>query len=169
MIKQLHAPWRDTYAKQDSSAKSNDSTQCPFCIESQSHNDDENFILNRFTYTYVVLNRYPYNAGHLLILPFKHIPTLESLHKSARAELIEVINISCNLLTTFLQAPGINLGANIGMAAGAGIPSHFHMHALPRWPGDTNFMPVLGETKVISFDLNTIFNKLKPEFKKISI
>ena len=113
-----------------------------------------------------MLNKYPYNAGHLLILPIRHVALLSDLEKNERAELMELVNMSVNIVSATLGNHGLNIGINLGKAAGAGIPSHLHTHILPRWDGDTNFMPAIAKTKVISFDLSDIYEKLKKEFDK---
>ena len=111
-----------------------------------------------------MLNRFPYNAGHLLILPYKHVADLNDLPAEAQHELIELTAKSIDVLKKELGAQGINIGMNLGKIGGAGIPAHIHQHVLPRWQGDTNFLPILTETKAISFDLREIYNKLKEAF-----
>lgn len=114
-----------------------------------------------------MMNRYPYNAGHLLILPLKHTAALSDLTPAARAQLMELTHHCTEILKKVLDAHGVNIGMNLGKAAGAGLPSHLHMHVLPRWRGDTNFLPLLADVKPVSADLQQLFNKLKPYVKKI--
>jgi ATP adenylyltransferase len=117
----------------------------------------------------VMLNRFPYNAGHLLILPYAHKAGLNELSKEDRQELTELTNASIEIVKRELTCDGVNIGANLGKAAGAGIPSHLHMHILPRFLGDTNFLPTLADTKQISFDLGKIYTRLKPHFEQLHI
>jgi ATP adenylyltransferase len=115
------------------------------------------------------MNKIPYNAGHLLIIPFAHINTLILQDKDARIEQIELVTHAVEIVKNTLGAHGVNVGINLGKAAGTGIPSHLHTHVLPRWERDTNFLPALAETKTISFDLHEIYKTLKPIFKKLTL
>lgn len=168
-MKNLYAPWRTEYATKTDKSKNEDVEQkdCIFCSIANQQNDEENFVLRRFTYNYIMLNLFPYNAGHLMIVPFEHVDSLEVMDKSARSELMELASVSTRIMKETLQAQGINLGLNIGKIAGAGIPSHLHMHVLPRWLGDTNFLPTLAETKQISVDLYKIYGQLRPAFAQL--
>ncbi len=158
-MKKLYAPWRGEYTA--STVRVTDKKDCVFCDVFKEKKDSKNFILKRFKDNYIILNRYPYNAGHLLVIPTKHIANLSDLSESARSELMDLLAVSEKLLRNSLKAEGINIGLNQGKAAGAGIPKHLHFHVLPRWQGDTNFLPALAETKQISFDLNKIYKQLK--------
>ena len=164
----LYAPWRSKYAKSINKTKKEICTEntCVFCQHFSEKNDATNFILKRYKNSIVMLNLYPYNAGHLLVIPKKHKPDLDKLTKEERSELMEVVNTCTKILKKVLQPEGFNIGMNLGKLAGAGIPSHLHIHILPRWLGDTNFLPLLAETKQISFDLKDIYTKLKKEFSK---
>jgi len=172
-MKNLFAPWRERYASdvdtEDSKKEGIKADKCVFCAQLEQDNDKQNFILRRFDYTYVMLNKYPYNAGHLLILPLRHVSSLSQLSRVERAELMELANQSIEILKKTLKNDGLNVGINLGRAAGAGIPSHLHVHALPRWSGDTNFMPAIAQTKVISFDLQKFYDKLKPKLNNITL
>ncbi len=165
-MNRLYAPWRSDYTSKTVRAKDPNATkdECVFCFVSNSKKDSENFILKRGKYNFAVLNRYPYNAGHLMVIPYSHTAQLESLSKAARTELMEMIAHASSVLKKTLNAEGINLGLNQGKAAGAGIPSHLHFHVLPRWMGDTNFLPLLSDTKQVSFDLNKIYKQLKKAY-----
>ncbi len=168
----LYAPWRKNYTLSTAHTKNGtiDKDQCIFCIQfGQLQMDEKHFIIKRFTHTVVVLNLYPYNAGHLLLLPLEHHADFNCLAQQVRAQLMELITHSTHILRQTLGADGINVGCNLGRAAGAGIPSHLHMHVLPRWVGDTNFLPALAQTKQISFDLNDIYKKLKQQFDLIEL
>jgi len=169
-MKKMFAPWRTEYT--EGVAQHTDGTEkkdeCPFCKQLQQKKDEKYFILKRYKHNAVLLNRYPYNAGHLMIISCEHQKNLYDLAQEARSELIELTSMCTKILEKTLGPAGMNIGSNIGKAAGAGIPTHFHLHILPRWNGDTNFLPLFGQTKMISFDLTTIYKKLKPEFEKTS-
>lgn len=168
-MKRLYAPWRSIYTKSVTSTKDDDIDQdhCVFCKQYRDTHDAKNFVLGRYTHTFALLNLYPYNAGHILLLPNEHNATLDSLSPECRSELMELTSITINILQEVLKAQGINVGLNLGKAAGAGIPSHLHIHILPRWAGDTNFLPLLADTKQVSVDLHEIYKKLSPHFQKI--
>ena len=170
-MKRLYAPWRSLYAKSLHEGKGERSLkeQCDFCTQISANQDEKYFILKRFKHSFVCLNLYPYNAGHIMILPLKHQATLHELTKEARLEIMEAVSASTTIIQKVLESEGINVGINLGKAAGAGSPSHLHVHVLPRWSGDTNFLPALADTKLISFDLHEIYKKLKPEFDKLTL
>lgn len=165
-MKLLFAPWRSDYSTSSDGTKKENATEseCVFCSHCSTDNKEHNkkhYILEQTNSSIVILNLYPYNAGHLLVVPKKHTATLDALTQEERAELMELTSKYNKLLVNALGAQGINVGMNLGKAAGAGIPSHIHIHLLPRWIGDTNFIATLGNTKTISFDLNEIYQKLK--------
>lgn len=170
-MNRLYCPWRGEYTTATAHTKNENATQdeCVFCMQFAQKKDENFFILKRFQYHAVMLNLYPYNAGHLLILPFNHVANLHELSKESRSEMTELIMHSTQILKHTLDAHGFNVGLNLGKAGGAGIPSHLHYHVLPRYIGDTNFLPVLAQTKQISFDLHEFYKKLKPEFEQIKI
>lgn len=165
----LHAPWRSEFSGKELKTKKTDSPEqeCVFCIQLAKHNDEEHYILKRFKNCIVMLNRFPYNAGHLLIMPIKHTGELDALPAEVRTELIELISACTVILKQELASQGTNVGLNLGRASGPSIPAHLHFHVLPRWEGDTNFMPVLAQTKVISFDLNEVYTKLKQPIENL--
>ena len=166
-MKDLYAPWRSPYSKSLTKSKQETAqkNECVFCTQCKDTHDEKNFILKRYKHWAVFLNKYPYNAGHLLIVSLEHKKSLNQLPKAARAELMEITNFAIPILEKKLEAEGINVGLNLGKASGAGIPSHLHLHILPRWSGDTNFLPALAHTKVVSFDLKEMYALLKPAFK----
>jgi len=171
-MKRLYAPWRSSYARAIvSNAKREDTSQnaCVFCTQFKESNDYAHGIVRRFNHTAIMLNKYPYNAGHLMILPLVHVATLVQLTVSARQEIIELASHAQQIVTDVLGADGVNVGINFGKAAGAGIPAHMHVHVLPRFAGDTNFMPTLCNTKTVSFDLGSIYTELKPAFDGIKL
>ncbi len=166
----LYAPWRSQYVQEDTIGKTEDvgEDRCIFCTQFAEQHDEQNFILRRFTAHIVMLNKFPYNAGHLMIIPLQHKPSLEDFSAHERLELIELTTMSTAILKKVLKAEGINIGVNLGKSAGAGIPSHLHVHVLPRWQGDTSFLPLLANTKQISIDLVTTYAQLKLAFEHIS-
>lgn len=168
-MKKLFAPWRSSYAEDVSDKKTEfaNANECIFCQQLEANEDEKYLIIKRFEHCALVMNKYPYNAGHVLLLPYVHIGVLEKLTPIVRADMMEALNTSTTVLHKALKPDGMNIGINLGKAGGAGIPSHLHIHLLPRWESDTNFMPTIAETKVISFDLNDIYKKLVTEFKKI--
>ncbi len=169
-MKKLYAPWRSPYAGTiDHGKKENAAADtCVFCSQLAQQADDEYMILYRGAHHAVMINKYPYNAGHLLIISLKHQAALEDLSPASRTELIELTANCVAILKKELHAEGINVGLNLGKIAGAGIPAHIHIHILPRWNGDTNFLPTLTDTKQISFDLRDIYAQLKPAFAALA-
>lgn len=170
-MKYLYAPWRSNYVKNIFKGKTEKTTEeeCNFCQKINENDLTQHFIFRKFNYHMVMLNLFPYNAGHLLIVYLGHKSSLEQIGKEARIELIELTNQCINILQSVMKANGINVGTNLGKAAGAGIPSHLHTHVLPRWYGDTNFLPLLAQTKQISVDLKKIYAELKPYFETITL
>lgn len=168
-MKTLHCPWREQYSKTVTGTKREHITpdDCAFCTKFADSDDDTNLIVKRFKHCAVLMNLYPYNAGHLLVIPFKHVACLSELSEDARNELMQATTLSIDILKQALDAQGINVGLNLGRAAGAGIPSHLHMHVLPRWVGDTNFMPLLAKTKTVSFDMQDMFKKINDAFAAV--
>ncbi len=165
-MKLLYVPWRNAYAKDAGRTKQPKTAaeECVFCTLSEKNDDEKNLVLKRAKHSFVMINKYPYNAGHLLVVPYQHTAELHDLPQEARTELMELTTQCSTIVKTTLDAHGINIGMNLGKIAGAGIPSHLHQHILPRWLGDTNFLPALSGTKTISFDLHQIYDQLKPAF-----
>lgn len=171
-MQRLYAPWRQKYVTTMTGKGGNKKlpkSNCVFCQQFATHDDDQSLIIKRFKHCVIMMNRYPYNAGHLLILPLTHHAELDELTPATRAEMMEVLTASIPILGKVLGAEGFNVGINLGIAGGGGIPSHLHIHLLPRWRGDTNFLETLGQTKVISSDILEVFNDLKVACKKIKI
>lgn len=164
-MEKLYAPWRSPYA--NGLKKGESPEDCVFCVQCNENNDEKFFILKRFAHVYVALNLYPYNAGHLLVLPYAHVKDLSALAPAVRAELMEVVTNSTEILKDILKTEGINIGLNLGRAAGAGLPGHLHMHIVPRWVGDTNFLPIIADTKQISVDLIKLYKTLKTAFDQL--
>lgn len=166
----LYAPWRENYTTDTAQGEKGQENAtediCVFCsLQKDITADEQSFILKRYKHCYVILNRYPYNPGHLLVIPYAHKKTLPELEEKTRIEIMETLNKTTEILQSELECQGLNIGLNMGKAAGAGIPSHLHWHLLPRWIGDTNFLPTIGQVKTISSDLNLLYKKLLPCFR----
>lgn len=141
-----------------------ESEGCIFCTTLEAPGDDGSAILYRSGKTFVILNAYPYNTGHLLVAPVRHVADVTDLAPDERADLMEVTTTAIAVEREALGAHGFNVGMNLGRVAGAGIPGHLHVHVVPRWGGDTNFMPVVGDTKVLPEMLADTTAKLRPLF-----
>jgi ATP adenylyltransferase len=150
----LWSPWRYQYVT------AGEATGCIFCAIAEQHRDAENYVVHRARLNYVILNRYPYTSGHLMIVPYAHQPTLEDLPEDALAEMILLARQAEKHLRANYHPDGLNMGINIGKAAGAGVAGHIHMHALPRWVADANFMTAVGETRVLPEDLSETYERL---------
>jgi ATP adenylyltransferase len=135
-------------------------TGCLFCTKAQENRDRDNLVLRRRKLTYTILNLYPYNNGHLMVVPFAHVGNLEDLEPETAAELMWEVQHSVAMLRKLMTPDGFNVGINIGRPAGAGVEGHVHVHVVPRWVGDSNFMPVTGETRLIPEDLASTYERL---------
>lgn len=165
-MKQLYCPWRKKYSDDSSKIRQPDATEteCIFCKQFKENNDKENFILKKYRHNVIILNKYPYNPGHLMVIPLLHTSDIDQLSPQDRAELIELTSKSSTILREALHAQGMNIGMNLGTWGGAGIPSHIHMHVIPRFDRDTNFLTTVSGTKAISYDLHEIYERLRPLF-----
>ncbi len=154
----LYTPWRMTYV----TATNKHIAGCVFCANCQADpvNDRSNYIVYRGQATFTVMNIYPYNTGHLMILPCAHVGTLVEVDPATQFEMITLTTYFTGLLFELLHPDGFNVGLNIGRAAGAGIDSHLHIHIVPRWQGDSNFMPIIGETRVLPELLEATYDKI---------
>lgn len=150
-MKHLFSPWRSRYIK--TFIHENKSTKCLFCRIAKEKNDKKNLVAWRGKSCYVVLNKFPYNSGHLMVVPFRHISDFGGLNRNENAEIMETTARCMKALKKTSRPHGFNFGANIGRVGGAGIKNHVHFHLVPRWNGDTNFMPSLSDVKVVSEDL----------------
>ena len=159
--KLLWAPWRYKFIK------GKKEKGCVFCNRLRRKDSASNLIVYRGVKCCVILNKFPYNVGHLMVLPLRHIGQIEKLSKSESAEFMSLTQEAVKIIKRVLKPHSMNLGMNLGKVSGAGVPGHLHMHIVPRWMGDTNFMPVVGDTKVMSVPLGDIYKSLKREFKKI--
>ncbi|OPY59612.1 MAG: AP-4-A phosphorylase [Pelotomaculum sp. PtaU1.Bin035] len=159
-MKQIWAPWRMVYIGGEHGDK------CVFCQILESAQDEDNLVLMRGEKTFVLMNRYPYTNGHIMVVPKRHVGEIEDLTDEEMMELFKNTQKMVKALRNF-KPEGFNVGVNIGRIAGAGVPGHFHIHVVPRWGGDTNFMPVFGDVRVISESLEVTFKKLKDSLAKL--
>lgn len=162
-MQNLWAPWRMELIKSDAPPG------CIFCLfpaETGEEADRRNLIVGRTAHSFVILNRYPYNNGHLMVVPRRHTGEFASLEGDELADLTHLLQLSTEILKEAYRPEGMNVGMNLGKPAGAGIADHLHWHVVPRWQGDTNFMPVLGATKVMIEHLETSFQTLRARFAR---
>jgi ATP adenylyltransferase len=162
-MERLWTPWRRAFVE---GAGDGPRPDCFLCeIATHPDNDAQNFVLARSTSVFVLLNLYPYNTGHLMVAPYEHTGDLANLDSTTATDLIATTQRSVGVLGQVYGPDGFNVGLNLGRAAGAGVPDHLHVHALPRWVGDTNFMPVLANTKVLPESLEQTYERLQPHFR----
>ena len=161
-MRKLWAPWRIEYVRSEKD------DGCIFC-DKPKMDHREGLILAKGKAICTLMNLYPYTNGHLMVAPYRHIDSFHELDNSEKIELLEYIDKSVRVLEKVMNPDGFNIGANIGEAAGSGIKDHIHFHVVPRWSGDTNFMPVLGHTKVQVQGLQDCYDSLKPHFDRINL
>ena len=157
----LWAPWRIEYLRAPKEEG------CIFCDKPAADDERETLILYRGEYSFILMNLYPYNNGHLMLAPYVHESDPLNISVETKSEIMVLADTSMEILKSALKAEGFNFGANIGKAGGAGIADHLHYHLVPRWSGDTNFMPVLGHTKIVMEGLSETYDSLRPAFDKI--
>jgi ATP adenylyltransferase len=156
----LWSPWRYRYVQ-----KANPADRCIFCDKAAAHEDEKNLIVHRAKHNFIILNMYPYTTGHLMIAPYQHVATVEEAAEDSLTEMILLARDAQRHLREIYRPEGFNMGMNIGECAGAGVAGHIHMHVLPRWKGDANFMSVIGETRVMPEDLTETYRKLSAAFE----
>ena len=156
-MERLWAPWRMEYIN---SAREGEGG-CIFCDLPAEDDDEKNYILTRGDKGFVILNTFPYNSGHLMIAPFRHVGEVEEFEEDEALDIHHLLQRSLKALKEAMDPDGFNIGINLGRVAGAGIPDHLHWHVVPRWNGDTNFMPVVGETKVLPETLDASYSKIR--------
>ncbi|WP_447978160.1 HIT family protein [Candidatus Nitrospira bockiana] len=161
-MKVLWAPWRMAYIQ-----SSRKPVACIFCTKVRERRDSANLILYRSRHAFVVMNLFPYNTGHLLITPYAHVADLDALIPEAALDLFALTNLSVKALRLALHPEGFNIGINLGRVSGAGIDSHLHLHIVPRWNGDTNFMPLFSEVRVMPEHLGATYRKLRQVFRRL--
>ncbi len=166
VMEKLWSTWRSHYIESFKDKTGKES--CVFCDAlNQDEFSDDSLVVNKGKSSFVIMNLYPYNGGHIMVVPNKHICELDELSSEEFSEITEFIKTITKILKKIMSPHGYNIGANIGRAAGAGIDKHLHFHIVPRWEGDTNFMTSIGEVKVISQDLLDLKNRLQTEFEKL--
>ena len=161
-MKHLWSPWRMTYIE----GTNNKAEGCVFCNAQAMSDGVENLIAFRGEFSYVILNRFPYTSGHLMVIPFAHVSNLENLDPETRAEMMELTSQCTTVLRKTYRTESFNMGINIGEAAGAGVLGHVHIHIVPRWAGDTNFMSTTGETRVLPESLEDTYRRVREGFLK---
>jgi len=161
----LWSPWRSQYIE---SFKKESEGGCIFCdMQNLKVEDEGNLLIDKGEFTFTVLNLFPYNNGHLMVVPYRHTKEFESMTRDENIEVMNKLQLASAALNKVYKPQGFNLGANLGQVSGAGIHEHIHFHIVPRWNGDTNFMPVLGEVKIISQDLLVTKLKLIEAYKEM--
>jgi ATP adenylyltransferase len=161
-MKALWAPWRMEYILGEKEK------YCIFCVKPLEKNDRDNLVLYRDKNVFVIMNKYPYNNGHLMVVPYFHASSFEGLDDDTLQDLMQITKYCVDCLTAAFHPEGFNIGINIGKAAGAGIEEHLHMHIVPRWGGDSNFMAVIDEVRIIPEHILETYDKLYPIFNKHS-
>lgn len=161
----LWAPWRMKYIQ---AAAWGEDEECFLCVNPTMVDNEKNLLLHRGRYCFVIMNLYPYNNGHIMVAPYRHIGDFMDLTSEEMTETMELTRLSIEALSATMHPHGYNIGLNLGRVAGAGIEEHLHLHIVPRWDGDTNFMPVLAETKVVSESLHESWRRLRQAFEGIS-
>jgi ATP adenylyltransferase len=162
-MKQLWAPWRMTYIEEPAGG------DCIFCVKDIVGEDHDRLILKRARNVFVMMNKFPYSNGHLLIAPYRHTALMKELSEAENLEIFQLLVLCQNVLNEVFQPEGFNIGMNLGKIAGAGVAEHLHFHIVPRWSGDTNFMPVFSDVRVIPQHLEVTYEKLLDGFSRVSL
>ncbi len=157
------APWRMEYI----SASMKSDNKCFLCVNQAD--DQQALVVGRNNKAFIIMNRFPYTNGHVMVVPVRHIGSFEELTDEETLDMMRLVKIMVSILKEEFNVDGLNIGMNVGRAAGAGLEEHCHIHIVPRWFGDTNFMPILGESRVISEHLNTSYERLKRKFLEKSL
>jgi ATP adenylyltransferase len=156
----LWTPWRYRYV-----SKAEQGGECVLCVAAKAARDQDCLVVHRGARNFVILNRFPYTSGHMMVVPYEHVASLGDLADETLCELIRLARAGERHLRAAYRPEGMNLGMNLGQSAGAGIAGHVHLHILPRWTGDTSFMTVVGETRVLPEDLEVTWDKLSRAFR----
>ncbi len=160
-MERLWAPWRREYVM-----RTKEEVECIFCRKAKETRDEENLVLMRGERVLVMLNLFPYNNGHLMVSPYRHIGSIEDLDEREAKEMMKVLSDMVGLLGQVLHPEGFNVGMNLGKVAGAGVVDHVHLHIVPRWKGDTHFMSVLSNTRIISESLKDTYRHLREKLRR---
>ncbi len=160
----ISSPWRAEYVKNAFQTKG-----CVFCNALKTEDPAQAFILTRAEHNFILLNKFPYTPGHLIIAPLAHLDSIEKATKASTDELNDLLKLSLSLLKKHYQPHGFNTGMNLGQSAGAGVIHHYHTHVIPRWTGDSNFMPLVGNTKVVIETLDQTYTQLLPLFQEAKV
>ena len=163
-MKVIWAPWRMAYIK-----KIRKPAGCIFCSAVRERRDAANFLLHRGAHGFVIMNLFPYNSAHVMVAPYAHVNSLERLSDEAALGLVQLTNLSISVLRNTVRPEGFNVGINLGRVSGAGIEAHVHLHIVPRWNGDTNFMPLFAETRVIPEHLRETYRRLRTQFRLAAV
>lgn len=155
----LWTPWRSAYIKAEK-----DYSRCVFCDAASATNDEDALVVYRADLNFILLNRYPYTNGHLMIAPYVHASRLQALDEAVTSQMMNLARVAEAVLQKVYEPHGMNIGLNLGEAAGAGIEQHLHLHALPRWKGDANFMTSIGDTRIVPEAMGDTFKKLRAGF-----
>ena len=157
----LWTPWRMKYIQE-----AQEQEGCVFCLAAESDADEAYFVFARGEHHFLILNRYPYTSGHVMVVPYGHVNQLDALSDAARSEMMALTNLAVVVLEEVYHPEGFNLGMNLGGVAGAGIADHLHLHVVPRWGGDTNFMTAVGQTRVLPESLEDTYLRVKAAWEK---
>jgi len=168
-VNRIYAPWRHAYVTKSGpqEPKKELKNNCIFCDKFAAQDDEKHYLLKRFKHTAVMMNLYPYNGGHIMVLPYEHKGSLDQLSREVRSELMEVVTLAATVVKQVTKCEGMNIGLNLGPAGGGGIQEHLHMHVLPRWRGDSNFLVTLTDTSLICTDFNDVYRDLKQAFDQL--
>jgi ATP adenylyltransferase len=166
-MKRMWSPWRSQYIASFKKPRGKKSSDSLFTAARKAKDDRKNLIIWRGKSCFVIMNRYPYNSGHLMVVPNRQTSSIQDLTPAEMTEIMQTVQRSIRALDAVMGPEGYNFGANLGRVGGAGVDSHIHFHIVPRWTGDTNFMPVLADTKVISEDMKETLKRLQKAFLKV--
>ena len=166
-MEKLWSPWRSQYIDTFKDEPKETLPGSLFTRILNENDDRKNYLLYRGKAAFIIMNLYPYNSGHLMVVPYKEVRSIEELDSDTRLEMFELMDLGVKALNEAIKPHGFNIGANLGRVAGAGIEDHIHFHIVPRWNGDTNFMPVLNDVKVISEEMGRTYDKLKSALEKL--
>lgn len=161
---QIWTPWRMKYIQEN-----HDSEDCIFCMAAKAEDGDDNLVFHRGEHVFMILNRYPYTNGHVMCVPYAHVDQLHALSEVARSEMMEMTSVAVDVLHSVYEPEGFNVGMNLGEVAGAGVADHLHVHIVPRWGGDTNFMSTISRTRVLPESLPETYRRVKNAWEKFKL